>query len=90
VGHCCLFYEEGPWIREGTALRAATVFITPPDWHLLVNVDRTLSLSRSEKSNFVRPPAEQLFEALAASFKERAIAVVLTGAGSDGSGGVHP
>jgi two-component system, chemotaxis family, protein-glutamate methylesterase/glutaminase len=32
--------------------------------------------------------ADRLFESLATSFKEWAIAVVLTGAGSDGSGGV--
>jgi two-component system chemotaxis response regulator CheB len=74
--------------REGTAMRPASVFIAPPDWHLLVNVDGTLSLSHSAKVQFVRPSADRLFESLAASFGERAIAVVLTGAGSDGSGGV--
>jgi two-component system chemotaxis response regulator CheB len=74
--------------REGTALRPATVFIAPPDWHLLVNADSTLSLAQSAKLHFVRPSADRLFESLATSFKERAIAVVLTGAASDGSGGV--
>jgi two-component system, chemotaxis family, protein-glutamate methylesterase/glutaminase len=74
--------------REGTALRPATVFVAPPDWHLLVNVDGTLSLSRSAKVKSVRPSADRLFESLAAGFKERAIAVVLTGADGDGSGGV--
>ena len=75
-------------VREGIKLRPATVFVAPPDWHLLVNVDGTLSLSHSEKVKFVRPAADRLFESLAASFKERAIAVVLTGTGSDGTGGV--
>jgi two-component system, chemotaxis family, protein-glutamate methylesterase/glutaminase len=70
--------------REGTILRPATVFVAPPDWHLLVNGDGTLSLSRLEKVRFVRPSADRLFESLASSFGERAIAVVLTGFGSDG------
>src|SRR5579864_5304015 len=74
--------------REGSVLRPASVFIAPPDRHLLVNVDRTLSLSRSPKVHFVRPSADRLFESLATNFGERAIAVVLSGAGSDGSGGV--
>ena len=74
--------------REGSKLCPSTVFVAPPDWHLLVNVDHTFSLSRSAKVHHVRPSADRLFESLAATFKERAIAVVLTGTGSYGTGGV--
>lgn len=73
---------------EGDRLTPGTVYIAPPDRHLLVNPDGTLSLSRSELVHFVRPSADLLFESAAASYKERAIAVVLTGTGSDGSMGV--
>ncbi|MGH2733352.1 MAG: chemotaxis protein CheB [Actinomycetota bacterium] len=72
---------------EGDRLRPATVYIAPPDRHLLVNPDGTLSLSQSELVHFVRPSADLLFESVAACYKERAIAVVLTGAGSDGAMG---
>ena len=74
--------------EEGECLNPATVYIAPPNRHLLVNRDRTLSLSQSELVHFVRPSADLLFESVAASFKERAIAVVLSGTGSDGSMGV--
>lgn len=73
---------------EGDRIRPRTVFIAPPDRHLLVNPDGTLSLSHSELVHFVRPSADLLFESVAASYRERAIAVVLTGTGSDGSLGV--
>jgi two-component system, chemotaxis family, protein-glutamate methylesterase/glutaminase len=73
---------------EGATLCPATAFLAPPGWHLLVNADSTLSLSQSAKVHHVRPSADRLFESVANSFKERAIAVVLTGADSDGSGGV--
>jgi two-component system, chemotaxis family, protein-glutamate methylesterase/glutaminase len=73
---------------EGDRMQPGTVYIAPPDHHLLVNPDGTLSLSHSELVHFVRPSADLLFESVAASYKERAIAVVLTGTGSDGSLGV--
>ncbi len=75
--------------EEGDALSPATVYIAPPNRHLLVNTDGTLSLSQSELVHFLRPSADLLFESVAASYKDRTIAVVLTGTGSDGAMGVN-
>jgi two-component system, chemotaxis family, protein-glutamate methylesterase/glutaminase len=74
---------------EGDHLEAGTVYIAPPDRHLLLNPDGRVSLSQSELVHFVRPSADLLFESAAASFRERVIAVVLTGTGIDGSMGVR-
>lgn len=67
--------------EEGGRLRPGTVYIAPPNRHLLVNPEGTLSLSQSEQVHFLRPSADLLFESVAAAFKDRAIAVVLTGIG---------
>jgi two-component system chemotaxis response regulator CheB len=75
--------------EEGDRLRRGSVAIAPPDQHLLVNPDGTLSLSHAELVHFVRPSADLLFESVAASYKERAVAVVLTGMGHDGAMGVR-
>jgi two-component system, chemotaxis family, protein-glutamate methylesterase/glutaminase len=75
--------------EEGDCLYPATVYIAPPNRHLLVNPDGTLSLSQSELVHFVRPSADLLFESVAVSYQERAIAVVLTGTGSDGVMGIQ-
>lgn len=74
---------------EGDAMRAGTVYVAPPNHHLLINPDGRLTLSQSELVHFVRPSADLLFESVAAMHKERAIAVVLSGSGSDGSMGVQ-
>ena len=74
--------------EEGDRLEPGTAYIAPPNRHLLVNPDGTLSLSMFELVHFVRPSADLLFESVAASYRERAIAVVLTGTGSDGSFGI--
>ena len=75
--------------EEGDSLQAGTVYIAPPDRHLLVNPDTSLSLTQSELVHFVRPSADLLFESVAASFREAAIAVVLSGTGSDGAMGIQ-
>ena len=73
---------------DGTEVQPGHVYLAPPDRHLLVNRDHTVSLTQTELVNFVRPSADLLFESVAAAYGERAIAVVLTGAGKDGSMGV--
>ena len=73
---------------EGDRLEPGRAFVAPPNRHLLVNSDRTLSLTQTELVHFVRPSADLLFESIAASYRERAIAVVLSGSGKDGAMGV--
>jgi two-component system chemotaxis response regulator CheB len=75
--------------EEGDRLQNGTVYIAPPDKHLLINADGTISLSNSKMVHFVRPSADLLFESVAGSYKDRAIGVVLTGSGSDGAMGVR-
>ena len=74
---------------DGQRFEPGVVHVAPPDHHLLVVADGSLSLTRTELVHFVRPSADLLFESGAASFGRRAIGVVLTGTGSDGSLGVE-
>ncbi|MEY2914859.1 MAG: chemotaxis protein CheB [Dolichospermum sp.] len=75
--------------KEGDTLTLGTVYIAPPNNHLLVNGDGKICLSQSEMVHFLRPSADLLFESVAASYQERAIAIVLTGTGTDGAMGVE-
>ena len=72
----------------GDRLTGGSVFVAPPNYHLLVDSGGTLSLTQSELIHFLRPSADILFESVATNFPGRAIAVVLSGTGSDGARGV--
>jgi two-component system chemotaxis response regulator CheB len=65
-----------------------TVYIAPPDRHLLIDSDGVMTLSNTKLVHFVRPSADLLFESVAGAYGPRAIACVLTGTGSDGAMGV--
>ncbi|WP_425505839.1 chemotaxis protein CheB [Streptomyces typhae] len=69
--------------------RPGTVYIAPPDRHLLMSEDGVLTLSDSAAVHFVRPSADLLFESVAAAYGPRVVACVLTGSGRDGASGVE-
>jgi two-component system chemotaxis response regulator CheB len=46
--------------KEGIRLNLGTAYIAPPNRHLLVNLDGTISLSQSELVHFVRPSGRSL------------------------------
>ena len=74
---------------DGAATEPATVYVAPPNDHLLVNPGGRLSLSHSDRVHFVRPSADLLFKSAAGAFPGRVIGVVLTGTGSDSNMGVR-
>ncbi len=84
--HCPLPVVQA---RDGDQIVPGTVYVAPPNHHLLVGPKGRLSLTDTELVHFVRPSADLLFESLGASGRDRAIAVVLTGSGSDGAMGVQ-
>jgi two-component system, chemotaxis family, protein-glutamate methylesterase/glutaminase len=73
--------------RDGEQAEAGTIYIAPPNHHLLVGTDGVLTLSSSELVHFVRPSADLLFESVAGFCGPQAIACVLTGTGGDGAMG---
>lgn len=64
------------------------VYFAPPNYHLLLEPERTLALSTSPKVNFSRPSIDVLFETAAEAYREELIGIILTGASSDGARGL--
>lgn len=69
-------------------IEAGSVYFAPPDYHLLVEADRTLSLSCDEPVLYSRPSIDVLFESAADAFGRHLVGLVLTGANQDGARGL--
>jgi two-component system chemotaxis response regulator CheB len=70
-------------------IRGGTVYFAPPDYHLLVETDKSLSLSNDEPVLYSRPSIDVLFESAADAFGPNLIAIILTGANEDGAKGLR-
>lgn len=84
--HCEINIKQAD---EKEEIKPGVVYIAPPDYHLLVEADETLSLSHDKKVLFSRPPINVLFETAALAYKESLIGIILTGSNRDGADGVQ-
>jgi two-component system chemotaxis response regulator CheB len=74
-------------VEDKQPLEPRTVYIAPPDYHLLID-DGRFSLSTDDLVRFSRPSIDVFFDSAADAFGPRLIGIVLTGANSDGSQGL--
>ena len=72
--------------REGVRLEPDHVYVIPPGRYLAVR-DGALHLSRPQARQAVRMPFDFLLQSLAEEFGERAVCIILSGTGTDGSVG---
>lgn len=73
---------------EKEKITAGNAYIAPANYHLLIEKDKTFSLTIDERINFARPSIDVLFESAAEVYKTRLIGIVLTGSNSDGTAGI--
>jgi len=78
-------------VREAQAhapVDPGTVYFAPPGYHLLVEPDRTFSLSCDPPVLYSRPSIDVLLESCAEAYGGGLLGVVLTGANEDGARGL--
>lgn len=73
---------------EKEKIETGIVYIAPPNYHLLIEKDKTFSLTIDERVNFARPSIDVLFESAAEAYQDKLIGMVLTGANNDGTKGI--
>ena len=80
-----LFIKEAD---EKESIEHGKVYIAPPNYHLLIERDKTFSLTIDERVNYARPSIDVLFESAAEAYKNKLIGVILTGSNNDGTNGL--
>ncbi len=86
ASRCSVVVKEA---EDKEVLAAGTVYIAPPDYHVLIEPDFRISLSNDEPVLYSRPSIDVLFESAADAYGKGLVGVVLTGANQDGAKGLR-
>ena len=73
---------------EKETIVSGVVYLAPPGYHLLIETDRTFSLSVDRPVSYSRPSIDVLFETAAYAYREGLIGIILTGSNRDGAEGI--
>jgi len=78
--------------QDGMLMEPGCVYIAPGDYHMTVSTTARvpkIALDQGEPENSCRPAVDTLFRSAAKAYRERTLAIVLTGMGVDGTGGAR-
>lgn len=64
------------------------VYLAPQNYHLLIEETHSFCLDYSELVSYSRPSIDVTFESIAEIYTEKAVAILLSGANSDGARGM--
>ena len=73
--------------QEGIHVRKNTVYMLPPKYNMEIEAD-VLHLHEYDHQH-INHPIDVFFRSLASSYENRAVAVILSGTGSDGTSGIR-
>ncbi|HJQ26135.1 MAG TPA: chemotaxis protein CheB [Blastocatellia bacterium] len=75
-------------VEDKQPMLPGTVYLAPADYHLLVERDH-FALSVDARVHFARPSIDVLFESAADAYRERLVAILLSGSNEDGAQGIR-
>lgn len=74
--------------EEKEKVKNATAYFSPPNFHMLIEEDKSISFSIENKVNYARPSIDIMFETAAYAYTNKLIGIILTGANNDGAAGL--
>lgn len=75
-------------IEEKETVSPGIIYVAPPNYHLLIERNKSFSLDASEKINFSRPSIDVTFESAAEVYNGHLVCLLLSGANTDGTQGL--
>jgi two-component system chemotaxis response regulator CheB len=75
-------------VEDKEPILPGSIYVAPPDYHLLIEDAHSFSLDCSEKVHYSRPSIDITFESAAVQFGPALIGVLLSGANADGAEGL--
>ncbi len=70
-------------------VKTGKVYLSPANYHLLIENTRTFALSTGPEENFSRPSLDLTFESAVKCYKENMTGILLSGANKDGAKGLN-
>ena len=74
-------------VEDKQPILPGTIYIAPANYHLLVEKDH-FALSVDERVQFARPSIDVLFESAADAYRDKVVAILLSGSNEDGAQGI--
>ncbi|MEO6632404.1 MAG: chemotaxis protein CheB [Mucilaginibacter sp.] len=75
-------------ISDKDKVNKKTVYVAPPNYHVLIEKDGSFALDVSEAVWFSKPSIDITFESAAEIYKDKCTAILLSGANQDGAAGL--
>lgn len=76
-------------LEDGERLHSGMIYVTPPNKDAVAAEEGVVRLLEPESRIGPKPSVDRFFRSLAEEYREAAIAIVLSGTGSDGSRGIR-
>jgi two-component system chemotaxis response regulator CheB len=86
IGRACRLSVRVP--KGFEAIRPGHIYLPPPDFHLIIR-DSQVGTSHGPRQHGFRPAVDLLFAGAARSYRDCAAGIILSGALSDGTAGLH-